>query len=76
MIFGYRDRTPTLPDDRAARVFPHRNGIPSCTVIVGGQVAATWRPAKRRGETAEIAALVPLTERVTRSAAALAAALA
>jgi len=76
MIFGYRDRTPTLPDDRAARVFPHRNGIPSCTVIVGGQVAATWRPAKRPGEVTEIAALTPLTEQVTRSAMARAAALA
>jgi hypothetical protein len=77
MIFGYRDRTPTLPDDRAAHVFPHRNGIPSCTVIVDGQVAATWRrPAKGPGDTIEITPLVPLTKRIMRSAARKASALA
>ena len=77
MLFGYRDRTPTLPDDRSARVFPHRNGIPSCTVIVDGQVAATWRrPAKRAGEISEITPLVPLTEQIIRSAARKTAALA
>jgi len=76
MIFGYRDRSATLPDDRAARVFPHRNGIPACTVIVDGQVAATWRrPAKRPGETVEVTPLTPLTERVMRSAARKASAL-
>jgi hypothetical protein len=76
MIFGYRDRTPTLPDDRGGRVFPHRNGVPSCTVIIDGQVAATWRrPAKRPGETIEITPLVPLTEQIMRSAARKASAL-
>jgi hypothetical protein len=77
MLFGYRGRTPTLPDDRAAGVFPHRNGIPSCTVIVDGQVAATWRrPAKRPGGTYEITPLVPLTEQIMHSAARKASALA
>jgi hypothetical protein len=77
MLFGYRDRTPTLPDDRSAHVFPHRNGVPSCTVIVNGQVAATWRrPTKRRAETIEITALVPLTEQIMRLAARKASALA
>jgi hypothetical protein len=77
MLFGYRDRTPTLPDDMSAHVFPHRNGIPSCTVIVNGQVAATWRrPKKRPGEINEITPLVPLTEQVVRSAARKASALA
>jgi winged helix DNA-binding protein len=77
MIFGHRNRTPTLPDDRAAQVFPHRNGVPSCTVIVDVQVAATWRrPAKRPGETNEITPLVPLTEQIMRSAARKASALA
>jgi hypothetical protein len=77
MLFGYRDRTPTLPDDMSANVFPHRNGIPSCTVLVNGLVAATWRrPAKRRGEIDEITPLVPLTEQIMRSAARKASALA
>ncbi|HUB38371.1 MAG TPA: winged helix DNA-binding domain-containing protein [Streptosporangiaceae bacterium] len=77
MLFGYRDRTPTLPDDRSDHVFPHRNGIPSCTVIVNGQVAATWRrPTKRHGEIADITPLVPLTREALRSAARKAAALA
>jgi DNA glycosylase AlkZ-like len=77
MIFGYRDRSATLPDDRSAHVFPHRNGIPSCTVIVNGQVAAIWRRvAKRPRETNEITPLVPLTEQIMRSAARKASALA
>ncbi len=69
MLFGYRDRTPTLPDDRSAHVFPHRNGIPSCTVLVGGQVAATWRrPTNRSPGTIEITPLVHLSQRTLRSA--------
>lgn len=69
LLFGYRDRAATLPDDRSARVFPHRNGIPCSNVVVNGQVAATWRrPAKRDEETVEITPLVPLGERVTRAA--------
>ncbi|HEY2077474.1 MAG TPA: winged helix DNA-binding domain-containing protein [Streptosporangiaceae bacterium] len=77
MLFGYRDRTATLPDDISARVFPHRNGIPSCTVIVNGKVAATWRrPKKRPGEVTEITPLVPLSVQIMRSAARKASALA
>ena len=69
MLFGYRDRAATLAANRSARVFPHRNGIPCCTVVVNGQVAARWRrPAKRHEETVEITALVPLGERITRAA--------
>jgi len=77
MLFGYRDRTPTLADDRSADVFPHRNGIPSCTVLVAGQVVATWkRPAKRSVGPVEINPLVPLSQLVMRSARRKASALA
>lgn len=70
MLFGYRDRTPTLPDNRSASVFPHRNGIPSCTVLLGGQVVATWRrPATPSTTAIEITPLTAISEQVTRSAA-------
>jgi len=70
LLFGYRDRVATLPEDRSALVFPHSNGIPCCTVIVDGQVAATWRrPAKRDKEAVEITPLVPLGEEVVQAAA-------
>jgi hypothetical protein len=69
LIFGYRDRSPTLPDDRSAAVFPHRNGIPSCTVLLAGQVVATWRrPAKGEAGTVRIVPLEAMTEAATRSA--------
>lgn len=69
LLFGYRDRTPTLPDEHTAAVFPHRNGIPSCTVLLGGQVAATWkRPAGRGGGAVEIAPLVPIPPSTRRRA--------
>jgi hypothetical protein len=76
MLFGYRDRSPTVPDDLSAQVFVHRNGVPRCTIIVNGQVAATWRrPVKHPGEPTEITPLIPLTEQITRSAASKASAL-
>ena len=77
LLFGYRDRTPTLPDDRAAAVFPHANGSPSPTVLVGGQVVATWkRPAKRSTGAVEITPLVPISPSVKRAAEAKASAVA
>lgn len=70
ILFGYRDRTPTLPDNRSASVFPNRNGIPSCTVLLGGQVVATWRrPATRSTRAIEITPLTAISQQVIRSAA-------
>jgi hypothetical protein len=69
LLFGYRDRTPILPDDRSAAVFPHRNGVPSRTVVANGQVVATWsRPNKFSGEGVEITPLVPLSTSLIRDA--------
>jgi hypothetical protein len=77
MIFGYRDRSATLPADRVDRVFPHRNGVPACTIVVKGQVAAIWRHQLRDPDGAnEIIPLVPLSEQVVRAAARKASALA
>jgi len=60
LLFGYRDRTPTVPTDRSAAVFPHRNGVPCRTVLANGEVVATWsRPHKLSGAV-EITPLVPL----------------
>jgi hypothetical protein len=70
MLFGYRDRTPTLADNRSASVFPSRNGIPSCTVLLGGQVVATWkRPPVRSATAIEITPLTAISRQVIRSAA-------
>lgn len=67
MIFGYRDRSFTLPDDRAPEVFAHRNGVAYGTVLLAGRVVATWRrPGKHSGRSVEIVPLQTLTARVLR----------
>ncbi|HTW07373.1 MAG TPA: winged helix DNA-binding domain-containing protein [Acidimicrobiales bacterium] len=69
LLFGYRDKTPTLPDDRATAVFPHRNGVPSRTILANGQVVATWAsPPKGSGDALTITPLVPLSTRVVQAA--------
>jgi hypothetical protein len=69
LLFGYRDRTPTLPDDRTGAVFPHRNGVPSRTVLFNGQVVATWNsPHRGSSDAAEVTPLVPLSNRVIQTA--------
>lgn len=76
LLFGYRDRTPTLPDGRSEYVFPHRNGTPSCTAILGGQVVATWkRSTKHPTCPPDITPLTPLSAPVTRLVSQKAAAL-
>lgn len=68
LIFGYRDRTPTLPDEHSASVFAHRNGIPRSTIVLGGQVVATWKRPTKNDTRIKIAALTPLSDRVVRIA--------
>jgi Winged helix DNA-binding domain len=76
LLFGYRDRSPTVPVERDAAVFPHRNGSPCCTVLVHGQVVATWRRAAvRPGEPAKITPIAEMSDRAIRTAARMAAAL-
>jgi hypothetical protein len=76
LIFGYHDRTPTLSNDHRPSVFPHRNGTPRSTIILGGQVVATWkRPSQKKSRTIEITPLTQLSERVVRLASQRAAAL-
>jgi Winged helix DNA-binding domain len=52
LLFGYRDRTPTLPAEHDAVVFASRNGVPACTVVHRGEVVATWRRTKKGAEEA------------------------
>jgi Winged helix DNA-binding domain len=69
MIFGYRDRTPTLPDELSPAVFSHRNGNPVCTVVVGGRVVATWRrPPRHSSGAVKVVPLGTISERARRSA--------
>jgi Winged helix DNA-binding domain len=69
LIFGYHDRTPTLSDDHSVSVFPYRNGIPRSTIVLDGQVVATWkRPTQNRARTVEITPLTSLSGRVIRLA--------
>lgn len=69
LIFGYRDRTPTVPADRDAAVFAHGNGVGACTVVLRGEVVATWkRPPKGRGGPVEITPLAAVPARALRLA--------
>jgi hypothetical protein len=69
LLFGYRDRSPTLPDDRSAGVFPRGNGIPVPTVLVAGQVVATWnRPTRHSTAPIEITPFIPISDQVKDTA--------
>jgi len=69
LLFGYRDRAATLPDDRVAAVFPHSNGVPNGTVLFDGQVSATWkRPKGRDEQEVEVDLLVPVPKQAVDQA--------
>jgi len=52
-LLGYADRDAVLAPEHAERIVPGRNGVFRPTVVVGGQVVATWRHVPgRRGAPA------------------------
>jgi len=73
LIFGYGDKTATVPADLARHIFVLANGTARCTAISDGRVVATW---KRSGLDAdgrvEVVPTGPLPDNVRAAAAALA----
>lgn len=68
LLFGDLDGSPSLDADLSNAVFG-RNAVGASTVLLAGQVVATWRLAPRRStEVIEISELVPLSKQVLRSA--------
>ncbi|MFC3689071.1 winged helix DNA-binding domain-containing protein [Aquipuribacter hungaricus] len=54
-LLGYADRDAVLAPAHAERIVPGRNGVFRPTVVVGGQVVATWRHVpSRRGAPASV----------------------
>ena len=68
MIFGYRDRRPTVPADVDPLLFPHRNGAPRSTVLRRGRVVATWTKPGRRTDPVEVVPVVQLPARTQADA--------
>jgi hypothetical protein len=55
-LLGYADRDAVLAPEHAERIVPGRNGVFRPTVVVDGQVVATWRHLPgRRGAPATLA---------------------
>jgi hypothetical protein len=55
-LLGYADRDAVLAPEHAERIVPGRNGVFRPTVVVDGQVVATWRHLPgRRGAPATVA---------------------
>jgi hypothetical protein len=76
LLFGYRDRRVTLPEDRSAQVFPRANGVPTGTVVLKGRVVATWsRSARGSPAPVDVVPLVAVPARALRAAEHQAAAL-
>lgn len=58
-MLGYGDRTAALPAEHAMRIVPGGNGVFQPTVVVDGQVVATWRRPRRGSAGPEV---LPFTE--------------
>lgn len=62
-LLGYRDRTAPLAGEPLAVVVPGLNGMFLSTVVVGGEVRATWgRRRTRSGWAVSLSELAPLSE--------------
>lgn len=67
LLFGYKDRTPVLPAERAPQVLPGSNGVGRNSVVFDGEVVATWRRRTATGgKGIEIRQLAPFPERIRR----------
>jgi hypothetical protein len=66
-LLGCTDRGAVLPPEFASRVVPGGNGVFLPTVVVGGQVAGTWKRvgsgSRRRVEVTPFTAFVPPVRR-------------
>ena len=60
LVLGYADRSATLSHERAPAVFPTSNGRALGTVLMRGEVVATWRPRPRPSKEVAVDALEPL----------------
>jgi hypothetical protein len=58
LLFGYRDRSATLPERYAAQVL-RANAVGRCTIIFDGRVIGTWK-RPRHGTEAKIEQVAPL----------------
>ncbi|MCU1494903.1 MAG: uncharacterized protein JWO62_2667 [Acidimicrobiaceae bacterium] len=68
LIFGYPDRSATLPAERADAVLT-RNGLGRNTVVCDGQVVAIWKPREAlAGVGIEMTELAPLSSRILKIA--------
>ncbi|MET0302611.1 MAG: winged helix DNA-binding domain-containing protein [Microbacteriaceae bacterium] len=62
-LLGYRDRTAPLAGEPLEAVVPGLNGMFLSTVVVGGEVRATWsRRRTRSGWAVSLSELAPLSE--------------
>ena len=60
-ILGYKDRSLVLPEEHKGRIVPGNNGVFRPTVVVDGNVVATWRrKPKARVDDIDVEAFVPL----------------
>lgn len=48
-LLGYKDRSAVLHADHSERIVPGGNGMFKPTVVIGGQVAGTWKRITKRG---------------------------
>ena len=66
-LLGCTDRSAVLPAEHASRIVPGGNGMFLPTVVVGGQVAGTWKRmgsgSRRRVEVTPFTAFVPEVQR-------------
>lgn len=66
-ILGYKDRSLVLADQFKARIVPGNNGVFRPTVVLDGQVRATWRRRSRaRFDLVEVEPFVTLAPRAQR----------
>jgi hypothetical protein len=54
LVLGYADRSCTVPPEHAERIVPGANGVFRPTVVVGGQVVATWRTGRGKARPLEV----------------------
>jgi hypothetical protein len=68
-LLGYRVRDAVLDPEFATRVDPGRNGVFRWTLVVGGEVVATWKRTRRSRYTlVEISPFRSLPVRIRRAA--------
>lgn len=48
-VLGYKDRTSILAEKYAPLIVPGNNGVFRPTVVVGGQIAGTWKRVVKKG---------------------------